>query len=76
MGILRSTDLTLLSGRYRRIYGGGWNSPVNGDTHIVIGGTVNSEYSVEDSSQNYYDSRVFGGGVQRFRSSRRNLYNN
>lgn len=58
-----STDLTLLSGRYRRIYGGGWNSPVNGDTHIVIGGTVNSEYSVEDSSQNYYDSRVFGGGV-------------
>ena len=58
-----STDLTLLSGCYRRIYGGGWNSPVNGDTHIVIGGTVNSEYSVEDSSQNYYDSRVFGGGV-------------
>ena len=58
-----NTDLTLLSGRYRRIYGGGWNSPVNGDTHIVIGGTVNSEYSVEDSSADYYDSRVFGGGV-------------
>ena len=49
--------------RYRRIYGGGWNSPVNGDTHVVIGGTVNSEYSVEDSSADYYDSRVFGGGV-------------
>lgn len=58
-----STDLTLLSGRYRRVYGGGWNSPVIGDTHIVIGGTVNSEYSTEDSSADYYDSRVFGGGV-------------
>ena len=60
---VENTDLTLLSGRYRRIYGGGWNSRVNGDTHIVIGGTVNSEYSVEDNSADYYDSRVFGGGV-------------
>lgn len=58
-----STDLTLLSGRYRRIYGGGWNSPVTGDTHVTIGGTVNSEYAVEDSASDYYDSRVFGGGV-------------
>ena len=58
-----STDITLLSGRYRRVYGGGWNSPVAGDTNITIGGTVNSEYSVEDSSEKYYDSRVFGGGV-------------
>lgn len=55
------TDLTINSGTYRRIYGGGENSPTYGDTHITITG-MNSGYSANDSSTAYYDSRIFGGG--------------
>lgn len=57
-----STDVTILSGKYRRIFGGGENSPVTGDTNVYIGGNINSEYSANDDASNYYDSRIFGGG--------------
>lgn len=55
------TELIINSGTYRRIYGGGENSPTYGDTHITITG-MNSGYSANDISTAYYDSRIFGGG--------------
>ncbi len=56
-----STDITVMSGTYRRIFGGGENAPVTGDTKVTVYG-MNSGYSAEDNADNYYDSRIFGGG--------------
>ena len=55
------TNLSIYSGDYRRIYGGGENAVVDGDTHIKIYG-MNEKYSANDDSKNYYDSRIIGGG--------------
>lgn len=56
-----NTDIVIKSGSYRRIYGGGEQSPVTGDTHITVCG-MNYECSANDDSPYYYDSRIFGGG--------------
>ena len=56
-----NTDIAIKSGSYRRIYGGGEQSPVTGDTHITVYG-MNSGCSANDDSKDYYDSRIFGGG--------------
>lgn len=56
-----STNLTIYSGDYRRIYGGGENAVVNGDTHVKIY-SMNKGYSANDDNAKYYDSRIFGGG--------------
>lgn len=56
-----NTDIVIKSGSYRRIYGGGEQSPVTGDTHITIYG-MNDGCSANDDSSDYYDSRIFGGG--------------
>lgn len=55
------TELIINSGTYRRVYGGGENSPTNGDTHITIT-DMNAGYSANDDSAKYYDSRIYGGG--------------
>lgn len=59
---VNSTDLTIRSGTYRRIIGGGSGSPVSGDTHITVY-EMNEQYSADDDKSNYYDSRIFGGGT-------------
>lgn len=59
---VKTTDLTIKSGTYRRIIGGGSNSPVSGDTHITVYG-MNEQYSSDDDEKNYYDSKIFGGGA-------------
>ncbi|MBP3360662.1 MAG: hypothetical protein J6N52_07415 [Clostridia bacterium] len=55
------TELTIMSGLYRRIFGGGENSPTYGDTHVTIK-NMNVGMSANDSSKAYYDSRIYGGG--------------
>ncbi len=53
------TDLTLLSGTYRYVYGGSLMGTVEGDTHLTIGGTVNAGIDVSNhSGVNFF----FGGG--------------
>ena len=69
-----STDITIMSGTYKKIYGGGLCAPkvkddsgneivsVRGDVHAYIGGKVNASinhtYHTEDDGPIY---RVFGG---------------
>ncbi|MBE7085955.1 MAG: hypothetical protein E7366_02255 [Clostridiales bacterium] len=53
------TNLTLLSGTYRYVYGGSLMGTVNGDTHLTIGGAVNADIDVSNhSGVNFF----FGGG--------------
>ena len=59
-----STDLTVLSGVYTHIYGGGnAGSTVSGNTNLTVGGTTNNSSAVDTAIKNhtgkYY---VFGGG--------------
>lgn len=56
-----STELTLLSGTYRRAFGGGRGGKVTGDTHLYVGGNVNSGIDETDHDGIYY---VYGGGQQ------------
>lgn len=58
---VENTDITIKSGTYRRIYGGGEMSPVTGNTNVTVYG-MNSGYSAEDDDAAYYDSRILGGG--------------
>lgn len=57
-GVVKETSLTLLSGDYTNIYGGGKNDTVLGDTNLYIGGNVNSSIDVSDHG---ISERVYGG---------------
>ncbi len=54
-----STDLTLLSGDYKSIYGGSNKGTVTGDTNVLVGGSVNAACDWTSHSATY---NVFGGG--------------
>ncbi len=55
-----STNLTVLSGTYSRIYGGcGDNGTVLGDTNLYVGGNVNSTV---DETNHDWAYCIFGGG--------------
>ena len=57
------TNLTLLSGSYRSVYGGGLYGKVNGDVHLTVGGTVNA--GIENVFRHDQDGSTFymyGGG--------------
>ena len=54
-----STDLTVLSGTYKSIFGGSKSGTVLGDTNLFVGGTVNSDV---DETDHAIDCFVFGGG--------------
>lgn len=54
-----STDLTVLSGTYKSIFGGSKSGTVLGDTNLCVGGTVNSDV---DETDHAIDCFVFGGG--------------
>ena len=53
-----STDLTLLSGDYKSIFGGSNGGTVSGDTNVVVGGNVNSACDWTSHTATY---SVFGG---------------
>ena len=55
-----NTDITLLSGRYNQIYGGGHGSNVNGNTNVYISGTVNDYTNHSD----FKSFAIYGGGNQ------------
>lgn len=54
-----STDLTVLSGTYKSIFGGSKSGTVLGDTNLFVGGTVNSDV---DETDHAIDCFMFGGG--------------
>ena len=54
-----STDLTVLSGTYKSIFGGSQGGTVLGDTNLYVGGTVNADV---DETNHALDCFVFGGG--------------
>ena len=54
-----STDLTVLSGTYKSIFGGSQGGTVLGDTNLYVGGTVNANV---DETNHAVDCFVFGGG--------------
>lgn len=56
---VESTDLTVLSGTYKSIFGGSKSGTVLGDTRLFVGGTVNSDV---DETNHALDCFVFGGG--------------
>ncbi|MBQ8394354.1 MAG: hypothetical protein IJX49_02150 [Clostridia bacterium] len=60
---VESTDLTLLSGTYRRAFGGGRSGVITGDTYLYVGGNVNSgiDSAITNHEDIYY---VYGGGQQ------------
>lgn len=53
------TNLTVLSGTYTCIFGGGYGGTVNGDTYVTVGGTVNPTADVNNHNSNY---SIYGGG--------------
>lgn len=59
---VKQTDITILSGTYKMIYGGSDGGTVQGDVHAYIGGNVNAS-----TDHTYHDSndgpiyKVFGG---------------
>ncbi len=59
--VLAKTDITLLGGYYRAVYGGGYNRSV-GSTNVVFGGNANPEDNNDDSSSNISPCIVYGGG--------------
>lgn len=58
-GTVESTDVTLLSGNYKRVFGAGVKATVNGDTNIYIAGDVNK--TREYSSSSFV---IYGAGNQ------------
>lgn len=56
---VQSTDLTVLGGQYYQIFGGGNNGDVLGDTHLYVGGNVNSGINAFDHAHTY---NIYGGG--------------
>ena len=54
-----STNLTILSGNYYRIYGGSFVGTVTGDTTVYIGGTTNVAANPASHDETY---SIFGGG--------------
>lgn len=54
-----STDLTVLSGTYKSIFGGSKGGTVLGDTNLYVGGEVNADI---DETNHAIDHFVFGGG--------------
>ena len=57
--IVETTDLTVLSGTYKSIFGGSKSGIVLGDTNLNVGGTVNANV---DETNHAIDCFVFGGG--------------
>lgn len=53
------TNLTLLSGTYRCVYGGSLRGTVDGDTHLTVGGAVNANIDTTNHDGAQY---FFGGG--------------
>ena len=63
-GTVASTDLTLLAGTYSEIYGGSKSGAVTGDTHLTVGGNVNSTISEFDhSGTNFVYGGNYGGSI-------------
>ena len=56
-----STDLTVLSGTYKSIFGGSKSGTVLGDTNLFVGGTVNSDV---DETDHAIDCFVFGAATE------------
>ncbi len=57
-GTTASTHLTVLSGYYTGIYGGGNNTDITGDVYLYVGGNVNKDI---DTSSHDHDYCVHGG---------------
>ena len=55
------TSLTVLSGTYRGVYGGSRFGTVDGDTHLTVGGNVNSGLDV---SEHEGTAIFYGGGAK------------
>jgi len=52
------TDITVLSGTYAKIYGGGRGGVITGDVHAHVGGSVNQGIDVSNHSGT---NNIFGG---------------
>ena len=52
-GTTTSTDLTVLSGYYTQIFGGGNNTNIIGDVNLYVGGNVNSGIDETSHSHTY-----------------------
>ena len=57
-GTTASTELTLLSGYYAAIYGGGYDTNITGNTHLYVGGNVNKDI---DAFSHDHTHCVYGG---------------
>lgn len=57
--VVDSTNLTVLSGTYSRIYGGSLEGTVKGSTNLYIGGNVNDEENASAHANTY---RIYAGG--------------
>lgn len=56
---VKSTNVTLLSGTYNKIYGGSKQGIVRGDTNLRVGGTVNAGIDENDHAGTVH---IYGGG--------------
>jgi len=58
-GITTSTNLTVLSGYYTQIFGGGNNTNITGDVNLYVGGNTNA--ALEDPFSHSATCCVYGG---------------
>ena len=58
------TSVTLLSGTYKGVYGGGYISTVKGNTNVVIGGSANVNGTANEIKHQIYGAG-YGGTVEK-----------
>ena len=58
------TSVTLLSGTYKGVYGGGYISTVQGNTNVVIGGSANVNGTANEIKHQIYGAG-YGGTVEK-----------
>lgn len=68
-GTVDSTDVTLLSGDYKRVFGAGINATINGNTNLYISGDVNK--TREFSSNSFV---IYGAGNKGTVKGNTNIY--
>lgn len=56
-----STNMELYGGSYYAIYSGGHSGSVTGNARLTLGGKINPNDSIDDSSNNISKSYVYGG---------------
>lgn len=69
------TNVELYGGKYKSIYGGGYNSSITEDTNLVVGGNVNSGDDIDDTNiETWSPCYIYGGCYNGFVGGSTNVF--